>query len=407
MIQEIPGGVCAAAGFRASGVHCGLKRAKKDLALVAADVPCAAAAVYTTNVVKAAPLHVTKRHLKNGRAQALILNSGNANASAADGEKNATTMCRLTAKALGIAAEDVAVASTGVIGVSLTPKMDLLESGIKAAAAALTNEHSGSYDAATACMTTDLVQKEFAVSVEIGGKTVHIGSIAKGSGMMHPNMGTMLACITTDAAIAAPLLESALQSAVRQSFNRVSVDGDTSTNDFCLILASGYAGNAEITAQGEEYEQFLAALTAVCIRQARALAADGEGATHLITCRVAGAETEEIAERVARQVTASSLVKTAIFGRDANWGRIICAMGYAGVDFDPERVSISFQSEAGQLLVCDMGRGIVFDEDLALKVLTPHEIIIQINMHSGDKSCACWGCDLSYEYVKINGDYRT
>jgi len=406
-MNQIQGGVCAAKGFSAGGAHCGLKKEKSDLALIVSAVPAAAAATYTKNVVQAAPLHVSKRHLQDGTLRAVIVNSGNANACAPDGEENARAMCQAAADGLGISADQVAVSSTGVIGVSMTPKMDLVQAGIKALCTTLSASVAGSDAAAQAIMTTDLTQKELATSLTLGGKTVHIGAIAKGSGMIHPNMGTMLCFITTDAAIAQPLLEQALRYAIDQSFNRISVDGDTSTNDFCLILANGMAENEEITAHDTDYAAFRTALTELCVYLARAVAADGEGATHLITCTVSEAPDEETATEIARSVIASSLVKSAIFGKDANWGRILCAAGYAGVPFNPETVSISFQSEAGALAVCKDGRGLAFDEDLALKILTPHEITIRIHMAQGHSSSTCWGCDLTYDYVKINGDYRT
>ncbi|MCL2562628.1 MAG: bifunctional ornithine acetyltransferase/N-acetylglutamate synthase [Oscillospiraceae bacterium] len=406
-MQQIPGGVCAAQGFSAGGAHCGLKKVKPDLALIVSAVPAAAAATYTKNVVQAAPLHVTKRHLADGMLSAVIVNSGNANACAPDGEANAFAMCASAAEALGLAAEQVAVSSTGVIGVSMTPKMPLVQNGIASLAESLTADAAGSDAAAKAIMTTDLTQKEMAVQLTLGGKTVHLGGIAKGSGMIHPNMGTMLCFLTTDAAIAPALLSRALGLAVERSFNRISVDGDSSTNDFCLIMANGLAGNAEICEENADYAAFLAALTDICVYLAREIAADGEGATHLITCTVKGAPDEEIATTIARSVISSSLVKSAVFGKDANWGRILCAMGYAGVNFDPERVSVSFASEAGEVPVCKNGRGLSFDEELALKVLTPHEVEICIDMAQGNAESTCWGCDLTYEYVRINGEYRS
>jgi len=406
-MQTIDGGVCAAKGFSAAGGHCGLKKAKPDLALIVSAVPAAAAATYTKNVVKAAPLHVTKRHLEDGILQAVVINSGNANACAPDGEINAHTMCTYTAEVLGIPAEQVAVSSTGVIGVSMTPKMPLVESGIAALVPRLSEQAAGSDAAAQAIMTTDITQKEVAMKLTVGGKSVHLGGIAKGSGMIHPNMGTMLCFLTTDAAIAPRLLKQALAQAVERSFNRISVDGDSSTNDFCLLMANGLAENLEICEENDDYEVFLKALTHLCIHLAREIAADGEGATHLITCSVVNAPDEDMATEIARSVISSSLVKSAVFGKDANWGRILCAMGYAGVNFDPEAVSVEFASEAGQVLVCHKGRGIAFNEELALAVLTPHEVEIRIDMAQGNARSTCWGCDLTYEYVRINGEYRT
>ncbi|MCL2828860.1 MAG: bifunctional ornithine acetyltransferase/N-acetylglutamate synthase [Oscillospiraceae bacterium] len=406
-MQLIPGGVCAARGFSAGGLHCGLKKAKNDLAIITSTVPAVAAAVYTRNVVKAAPLHISKQHLADGTLSAVVVNSGNANACAPQGEENALAMCACTAEALGIPVDQVAVASTGVIGVSMTPKMDLVQAGIATLSQALSADATGSDAAAKAIMTTDLTQKEAAVAVSLGGKTVHIGGITKGSGMIHPNMGTMLCFLTTDAAIDGALLDRALKHAVDHSFNRISVDGDSSTNDFALILANGAAKNPEIRAEDTDYTAFLAALTDLCVYLARMIAADGEGATHLITCTVKNAPDEETATVIAKSVISSSLVKAAIFGKDANWGRILCAAGYSGVDFDPARISVSFASEAGEVLVCEHGRGLSFDEDLALQVLTPHEIEIRVDMAAGDASSICWGCDLTYDYVQINGAYRT
>jgi len=406
-MEWISGSVCAPQGFKAGGAHCGLKKEKSDLALIMSDTPANAAATYTKNAVQAAPLHVSRQHLADGTLQAVIINSGNANACAPDGEQNALAMCEFTAKGLGIAVDQVAVSSTGVIGVSMTPKIDLVKAGIETLTTKLTADASGSGAAAQAIMTTDLTQKEMAVKLTLGDKMVHIGAIAKGSGMIHPNMGTMLCFITTDAAIEKNLLTKALRHAIDYSYNRISVDGDTSTNDFCLILANGQAENPEITDEDADYTAFVEALTALCIHLARAIAADGEGATHLITCEVSHAPDEGTATEIARSVIASSLVKSAIFGKDANWGRILCAAGYAGVSFDPELVSISFASEAGEIAVCKDGRGLQFDEDLAAKVLTPHEVMIRIDMAQGSASSVCWGCDLTYDYVKINGDYRT
>ena len=407
-MQQIPGGVCAAKGFSAGGVRCGLKKKEQpDLALIVSDVPAAAGATFTKNVVQAAPLYASRRHLEDGMLRAVIVNSGNANACAPDGEQNALLMCEYAAKAIGVPAEQVAVSSTGVIGVSMTPKMGLVEAGIQTLAQSLSADAAGSDRAAKAIMTTDLTQKEMAVVLTLGGKPVHIGGIAQGSGMIHPNMGTMLCFLTTDAAISSALLQQAIRQAVDKSFNRITVDGDCSTNDFCLILANGLAENSEIQAEGADYEAFLAALTELCIYLAREIAADGEGATHLLTCTVKHAPSEEIATTLAKSVIGSSLVKSAFFGRDANWGRILCAMGYAGVEFDPERVSILFASEAGEVLVCKDGRGLSFDEELARRVLTPHAIEIRIDMAQGSAESVCWGCDLTYDYVKINGEYRS
>jgi glutamate N-acetyltransferase/amino-acid N-acetyltransferase len=410
-IKFIPGGVTAPLGFTASGLHVGVKTRnpdKLDVALIAADVLCNTAAVYTKNVVKAAPILLTRRHLENGLARAIVANSGNANACAPDGEENARRMCRAAASALGIAETDVLVASTGVIGQTLPV------SKIENAAPELVSRLSrdGSDDASRAIMTTDTVKKEVALECEIGGKAVRIGGIAKGSGMIHPNMGTMLAFITTDCAITREMLDSALRSATRESFNRISVDGDTSTNDTAIIMASGRAGNAEITGFGEDYDIFDDALCALCVRLAREMASDGEGAKHLITCTVSNAENEAKAERIAKSVVSSTLFKAAIFGADANWGRALCAMGYSGETFDPDRVDVSFRSAAGTIEVCRRGRGLDFDEALAKAILTEHDIEVLIDLREdaapGERgSCTCWGCDITYDYIKINGDYRT
>ncbi|MDR1735703.1 MAG: bifunctional glutamate N-acetyltransferase/amino-acid acetyltransferase ArgJ [Oscillospiraceae bacterium] len=404
-MKEVPGGVTAAKGFRAAGMHCGIRKntEKKDLALIFSDVPCSAAAVYTTNLVKASPLYVTMRHLENGALRAVIANSGNANACAPGGEDAALRACAAAAAALGIAKEDVAVASTGVIGVPLP--VGAIEDAAKPLAAKLSE--SGSDDAAEAIMTTDLTKKSIAVSFSLGGKTVTLGGIAKGSGMIHPNMGTMLSFLTTDARISADMLQAALRESARVTYNRISVDGDTSTNDMNLIMASGLAGNAEITEPGADYGVFLAALNRVNGFLAREMARDGEGATKLITCRVTGAGDTLAAERLAKSVIASSLVKTAMFGADANWGRVLCAMGYSGAAFDPAGVSISFASDSGEVQVCQNGMGLAFDEVKAKEILTKSEVTIICSLGQGGGEAEAFGCDLSYDYVKINGDYRT
>ena len=405
-MKYIEGGVCAAKGFKASGLHVGVKtknKEKKDLALIVADNDCTAAAVYTKNVVKAAPLHITKDNLRNGKARIVFANSGNANACAPKGEENARRMCRAIASMLGLDETDVLVASTGVIGQTLP--IDVIEGGIQKLAENLSYE--GSKDAAAAIMTTDLTMKEAALEFTIGGKMCKIGGIAKGSGMIHPNMGTMLAFVTTDCAISAEMIQNALANATNVSFNRVSVDGDTSTNDMLTLMASGLAGNDEIMKPDDDYETFVQALNSLCIELAKMIAADGEGATHLITCKITGAKTEEEAETLSKSVISSTLTKAAIFGTDANWGRILCAMGYSGVDFDPETVNIAFESKAGRIVVCQSGRGVNFDEPTAKKILTEHDIIIDITLSAGTAECTCWGCDITYDYIKINGDYRT
>ena len=408
MLKFIDGGVCAAQGFRAAGIHVGVKTHaawKKDVALIVSDVECAAAGVFTKNVVKSAPIHVTKAHLVNGKARAVIANSGNANACAPQGEENAEKMCAAAAKAIGCAPEDMVVASTGVIGQTLN--ISVIEEGMPALYAALARSDEASDAAAHAIMTTDTVKKEVAVETVIGGKTVRMGGIAKGSGMIHPNMGTMLCFLTTDCAISPEMIKTALLETVNVSFNRISVDGDTSTNDTCCVLANGLAGNAPITEKGEDYAAFLEALQALCVTLAKKMASDGEGARHLLTCTVSGAKEEAQAETIAKSVISSTLTKAAIFGADANWGRVLCAMGYSGADFDPETVDVSFASAAGEIAVCQQGRGLPFDEDLAKKILTEHDVEILVDLHSGSAQCTCWGCDITYDYIKINGDYRT
>ncbi|MBO4331377.1 MAG: bifunctional glutamate N-acetyltransferase/amino-acid acetyltransferase ArgJ [Oscillospiraceae bacterium] len=399
------GGICAAAGFKAAGIHCGLRKnaSRPDLALIYSDEPCAAAGVFTRNLVKAAPVLLDMKLIADGRAQAIIANSGNANACAPDDEENAARMNAAAAAALGLDKSAVLVSSTGVIGQRLN--IDCVEKGAAEAAAALS--YDGSDDAARAIMTTDTAKKELAYSLFLGGRTVRIGAIAKGSGMIHPNMGTMLCYITTDCAISAPMLDKALRAAVNVSFNRVSVDGDTSTNDSCIILANAAAGNEPITDQNSDYELFAEALRKLCVELARMIAADGEGASHLITCVIKGASDEAKAENIARSVINSPLTKAAIFGRDANWGRVLCAMGYSGESFDRKKTDIYFSSENGDIKVCSAGTGMAFDEELAERILSAHEVIIIGDLNEGGCEATCWGCDLTYDYVKINGSYRT
>lgn len=404
----IESGVCAPKGFQAAGIHVGVKTHaawKKDVALIVSDVECAAAAVFTKNAVKAAPILVDRVHLANGKARAIIANSGNANACAPQGEENARRMCAAAAKAIGCQTEDVLVSSTGVIGQTL--RISAIEEGVPALYNALAHSEEASDAAAHAIMTTDTVKKEAAVEVCVGGKNIRIGGIAKGSGMIHPNMGTMLCFLTTDCAISAEMIKAALLETVDVSFNRISVDGDTSTNDSCIVLANGLAGNDPITARGADYDAFVEALQTLCTVLARKMASDGEGAKHLITCTVSGAESEKSAETIAKSVISSTLTKAAIFGADANWGRVLCAMGYSGEDFDPEKVDIHFASAAGEIAVCQQGRGLDFDEEKAKDILMEHDVEIQITMGQGDSKCTCWGCDITYEYIKINGDYRT
>ena len=401
---EIQGGVCAATGFVANGIHCGIRKnkTKRDLALIVSQVPAAAAAVYTTNLVKGAPLAVTKKHLANGIARAVICNSGNANTCNADGEAVAEEMSRAAAEALGIDASDVIVASTGVIGQPLDP------TPIKAALPTLAEGLGAHGDlAAEAIMTTDTKPKEIAYSFTVGGKGCHIGGIAKGSGMIHPNLATMLVFITTDCAITAPMLQKALSADVVDSFNMVSVDGDTSTNDMVTVLANGCAGNPVIDGEGEDFESFRAALRAVTVWLCRRIAGDGEGATKLLECTVSGAKDDATARVIAKSVICSSLTKAAIFGADANWGRILCAIGYSGASVDVTKVDVSFVSAKGSIPVCKNGAGIEFSEELAKEILLESEINVVITLGDGNGCATAWGCDLTYEYVRINGDYRT
>ncbi|MBQ9493102.1 MAG: bifunctional glutamate N-acetyltransferase/amino-acid acetyltransferase ArgJ [Oscillibacter sp.] len=407
-MKFIEGGVCAAKGFQAAGIHVGVKTHadwKKDVALIVSETPCAAAGVFTRNVVKAAPVHVDLAHLRNGTARAIIANSGNANACAPHGEAYAERMCAAAADVIGCAPDDVLVSSTGVIGQTLN--IEAIEGGVRELYHALASTPEASDAAAHAIMTTDTVKKEAAVETLIDGKTVRIGGIAKGSGMIHPNMGTMLCFLTTDCAISPAMIRAALLETADVSFHRISVDGDTSTNDSCMVLANGLAGNAEIAAEGPDYAAFLDALQALCIGLAREMASDGEGAKHLITCTVSGAKSVKSAETVAKSVISSTLMKAAIFGADANWGRALCAMGYSGETFDPDKVNVSFASAAGEIPVCSNGRGLDFDEDRAKKILSEHDVEIRISMGEGNAACTCWGCDITYDYIKINGDYRT
>ena len=408
MLQFTDGGVCAAKGFQAAGLHAGVKTHaewKKDVALIVSETDCAAAAVFTKNKVKAAPVLVDIAHLTNGKARAILANSGNANACAPLGEENANRMCEAAAKAIGCRADDVLVSSTGVIGQTLN--IEAIETAVPALYEALAANAEASDAAAHAIMTTDTAKKEAAVELTVGGKTVHIGGIAKGSGMIHPNMGTMLCFLTTDCAISAEMIREALLETVRVSFNRISVDGDTSTNDSCIVLANGMAGNPVITEKGTDYETFVDALRVLCVILAIKMASDGEGAKHLIACKVSQAADEDKAEVLSKSVISSTLTKAAIFGADANWGRVLCAMGYSGAEFDPDRVDISFASAAGEIKVCEKGRGVAFSEDLAKKILTQHDIEINITLNEGEAECTCWGCDITYDYIKINGDYRT
>ena len=403
-MQQISGGVCAAQGFTAAGVHCGIRKnkEKRDLALIYSQVPASAASVYTSNLVKGAPLAVTKAHLQDGMAQAIICNSGNANTCNADGIQVAQEMCCLAGAALGIAPENVVVASTGVIG----QKLDVapIAAAMPRLAAAL-GDHS--LEAAEAIMTTYTKVKEIAVAFEVDGKTCKLGGIAKGSGMIHPDLATMLVFLTTDCAIAPAMLEKALKQDVAKTFNMVSVDGDTSTNDMVTILANGMAGNETITAEGPAFTAFMEALNTVTLYLCRAIAGDGEGATKLLECRVTGAKTEAAAKTVAKSIICSSLTKAAMFGADANWGRVLCAIGYSGADVDVTKVDVSFASQKGEILVCRDGAGVDFSEEAAKEILLEDAIDIVVTLHEGDGAATAWGCDLTYDYVKINGDYRT
>ena len=403
MLKEIQGGVCSAKGFTANGVHCGIRknRTKRDLALIYSEVEASAAA-YTTNLVKGAPIAVTKKNIENGKAQAMICNSGNANTCNANGVEIAEKTCQLLAKEMGIAADDVIIASTGVIGqpLDITPIANGIPSLVKGL---------GDYSA-YACegiMTTDTKAKEIAFEFEVGGKTCRIGGIAKGSGMIHPNMATMLVFVTTDCKISPKMLQKALSDDVKDSFNMVSVDGDTSTNDMLSIMANGLAENNEIVCENEDYFAFTKALAAVTQNLCRKIAGDGEGATKLLECKVDGAKDETLAKVVAKSVICSSLVKAAMFGSDANWGRVLCAIGYSGADVDVNKVDVSFRSAKGTILVCKDGAGVPFSEEIAKEILLEAEIEILVSLNDGVGEATAWGCDLTYDYVKINGDYRT
>ncbi|MBQ6851651.1 MAG: bifunctional glutamate N-acetyltransferase/amino-acid acetyltransferase ArgJ [Oscillospiraceae bacterium] len=404
-MKQISGGVCAAKGFRANGIHCGIRhnRTKRDLALIVSDVPAAAAAVYTTNLVKGAPLTVTKKHLANGVAQAVICNSGNANTCNANGLEIAEAMSALVEQATGICADNVVVASTGVIGQPLN--LEPIAAGVGALAASLSDQGSGV--AAEAIMTTDTRMKEVAVEFTVGGKLCHMGGIAKGSGMIHPNMATMLVFITTDAAISSEMLQKALSGDIASTFNMLSIDGDTSTNDMVTVLANGLAENAPITSEGADFTAFMEALNTVNVTLCRMIAGDGEGATKLLECKVSGAGTEEAAKKSAKSVICSSLLKAAMFGADANWGRVLCAIGYSGADVDVNKIDVSFRSAKGEIQVCKDGAGVAFSEELAKQILLENEIEILVCVGDGPYSACAWGCDLTYDYVKINGDYRT
>ncbi|MDD3214023.1 MAG: bifunctional glutamate N-acetyltransferase/amino-acid acetyltransferase ArgJ [Eubacteriales bacterium] len=401
----VEGGVVAAKGFKASGEHLGIRknRSKRDTALIVSGSPCSAACCYTRNLVKGAPIAVTKAHVADGHARAIICNSGNANTCNANGEEIANGMCALVEQYTGVPAEDVVVASTGVIGqeMTLTP----FENGMEKLADALSE--TGGHNAAEAIMTTDTVAKEVAVAFTLGGRECKLGGISKGSGMIHPNMATMLCFVTTDAAIAPDCLQTALSAVVKDTFNMLSIDGDTSTNDMITVLANGEAGNAEITGYDADFDAFQAALYQVCAQLCRIMAKDGEGATKLLTCTVTGAEDKQSAKLVAKSVICSSLLKAAVFGADANWGRVLCAIGYSGAELDVSKIDVQFVSRAGVISVCTGGSGVPFSEEEAKTILSEDEIDVAVQLNAGDAQAVAWGCDLTYDYVKINGDYRT
>ena len=401
----ISGWVCAAKGFSANGIHCGIRknRTKRDLSLIYSEKKATAAAVYTTNLVKGAPLKVTKEHLLDGYARAIICNSGNANTCNANGIEIAEQTCKILGKNLDISPKDIIVASTGVIGqpLDITP----IKNGIPELVKGLSID--GNKYAAEGIMTTDTKVKEIAVEFEIDGKVCKIGGIAKGSGMIHPNMATMLVFITTDCAISKDMLQKALSTDITNTFNMVSIDGDTSTNDMVTVLANGMAGNKEIDSEGEDFKVFMAALNTVTVNLCRKIAGDGEGATKLLECEVTGAKSLEIAKTVAKSVVCSSLTKAAMFGADANWGRVLCSIGYSGANVDIDKIDVYFKSPKGEILVCKNGSGVYFSEEIAKEILLETEIIIKVNLNDGDFFSTAWGCDLTYDYVKINGDYRT
>ena len=401
------GGVCAAKGFQANGLNCGLNpvKEKNDLGLIFSERICTAAAVYTQNKVKGAPILVTKRNLAStgGRARGVIVNSKNANTCNADGVEKAEKMCALAADALHVSPEEILVASTGVIGQVLP--IEPIASHIDELAAGLSPQHHDR--AANAIMTTDTFPKEVAVQFSLGETVCRLGGMAKGSGMIHPNMATTLNFITTDAAVSSEMLQKALGDVVKVTYNCLSIDGDTSTNDMVCLMANGMAGNAEICEEGPDYEIFKKALYAVMMTMTRMLAKDGEGASKLLECTCSGAPDLDTAVIVAKSVIRSPLFKCAMFGEDANWGRILCAIGYAPAEFDIEKVSVTLASAKGQVHVCENGAGVEFSEEKAKEVLGEDEIEIIIDLHQGEVAAKAWGCDLTYDYVKINGDYRS
>lgn len=411
-MKIIIGGVCAPKGYKANGIYCGIKKSsndslphKNDLGMIVSDTLCSTAAVYTTNKVKGAPILVTKRNLEitGGKSKAVIVNSKNANTCNADGEEKAYKMCCLAANELGIKPEEVVVASTGVIGQILP--IEPIENGISELVCGLSE--TGNEAAATAIMTTDTVKKEYAIEFEAGGKTCRIGGMAKGSGMIHPNMATTLNFITTDTAISSKMLQTALDDIVKVTYNCLSIDGDTSTNDMVSLMANGLAENKEIDDFGEDFESFKSALYEVMSNLTRMLAKDGEGASKLLECICSGCGSKDDAITIAKSVIGSTLFKCAIFGEDANWGRVLCAIGYADAEFDIAKVDVDLKSEFGTVAVCRNGAGVEFSEEIAAKILSSDEIQVLVNLNQGAESATAWGCDLTYNYVKINGDYRT
>ena len=404
-MKYIDGGVTAASGFKASGIHCGIRKnqTKKDLAMIVSDTKCTAAAVYTQNKVYGAPITVTRNNIADGIAQAVICNSGNANTCNADGIEKAEMMCDIASKALGVDAKDVIVASTGVIGMTL----DVTPIAEGAPALAKQMSEKGGHDCAEAIMTTDTLPKEVAVEIEIDGKTITLGACCKGSGMIHPNMATMLCFMTTDCNISSAYLQKALSEVVKDTFNMISVDGDTSTNDMVCIMANGKADNALIDSEGADFETFKQALMSVSVKLSRLIAGDGEGAQRLLECNVTACTDEVTAKKIAKSIICSSLVKTAMFGADANWGRILCAIGYTEGDFNVDTIDVYLSSSKGTIKVCEAGAGIPFSEEKAKEILLESEIILDVDMKQGEYSATAWGCDLTYDYVKINGDYRT
>ena len=405
MVEFVDGGVCAAKGFKASGIYAGFRKNpdKRDLSLICSDVNAACAGVYTTNKVKGAPIAVTKEHISDGYARCIVTNSGNANTCAPNGEQVAKDTCSLLAKELGIDASDVAVCSTGVIGEELD--IEPFKTGIPELVSTLSVD--GSEDCNEGIMTTDTKKKSVAVKTEIGGCECVIGGIAKGSGMINPNMATMLAFVTTDVNISPLMLQKAVKSDVVESFNQICVDGDTSTNDTFLVMANGQAGNSIIEEEGKDFDDFKAALAEVTKKLAKMMAGDGEGASKTITCEVKGASSDELARKISKTVISSNLLKAAIFGSDANWGRVLCAIGYTEGDFDASKIDVSMSSKKGEVIVCKGSRYAPHDEDEANNILNEEDILVSIDMNDGEGKASAWGCDLTYEYVRINGEYRS